>query len=118
MKHLLMTLLLGLSLAAVGCPSTGTDDDDSAVADDDDDAASAACVSFCDLQAATCTGANEQYADEAACLSACAGYAVGANTDTTGDTLGCRNYHLGAAAGDPGQHCPHTGADGGGVCID
>lgn len=112
MKHLLMILLLGLSLAAVGCPSTGTDDDDSA------DAASAACVSFCDLQATTCTGANEQHADVAACLSACAGYAVGADIDTTGDTLGCRNYHLVVAAGDPGEHCPHTGADGGEVCVD
>jgi hypothetical protein len=36
--------------------------------------------------------------------------------DTSGDTLGCRLYHAGAAGGSAGNamiHCPHAGPTGG-----
>ena len=36
--------------------------------------------------------------------------------DTTGNTIGCRLYHAGAAAADPVLHCPHAGPTGGNVC--
>ena len=36
--------------------------------------------------------------------------------DTSGNTIGCRLYHAGAAAADPVLHCPHAGPTGGDVC--
>jgi hypothetical protein len=76
------------------------------------------CASFCALNLATCVGPNEQYDDNNDCMTECATWAAGSSTDTAGDTLGCRTYHLGVAAqpGNAGEHCPHTGPDGGGVC--
>lgn len=68
---------------------------------------------------ASCTGADAQYTDQAACLQMCntaAGWKLGAVGDTSGNTVGCRSYHAGAAAGNPGVHCPHAGPSGGGVC--
>lgn len=68
------------------------------------------CEGFCTLALAACTGANEQYADLAACMTECAGfpdtepYDV---SDTSGDTLACRLYHLVTATLNPGVHCPH-----------
>jgi hypothetical protein len=38
--------------------------------------------------------------------------------DTTQDSLACRTYHAGAAAGDPDVHCRHAGPVGGGTCGD
>ena len=77
------------------------------------------CETYCqDIQAA-CTGGNAQYADDAECMAACADFSqTGTDGDTSGDTLQCRQYHTGAAAGDPATHCMHAGPDGGGVCVD
>jgi hypothetical protein len=36
---------------------------------------------------------------------------------TSGNDLSCRIYHATAASTDATTHCPHTGSDGGGVCI-
>lgn len=33
-----------------------------------------------------------------------------------GNTLGCRTYHAGAAAGDPTTHCVHAGPGGAAAC--
>jgi hypothetical protein len=75
------------------------------------------CDTYCATIAANCTDANLQYADPAFCATSCAGYPVGAATDTSGDTLGCRTYHAAAAATDPATHCPHAGPGGGdGIC--
>lgn len=75
------------------------------------------CEDYCTGILAACTGTNEQYnADHQACLDACGAMPRGEDTDTEGDTLGCRNYHLGAAEGDPAGHCDHAGPGGGGVC--
>lgn len=78
------------------------------------------CAAFCAAVAAACTGANVQYASENECMTACAGWPVGTEGATSGDTLACRMYHAGVAATDPqpdnaNTHCPHAGADGGGV---
>lgn len=78
-----------------------------------------ACADYCTDMMATCTGDNAQYESEAACQTACAGFATtGADGDTSGNTLQCREYHLGAAASDPATHCSHAGESGGGVCVD
>lgn len=34
----------------------------------------------------------------------------------SGDTLGCRAYHAGAAKADGALHCPHAGPSGDGAC--
>jgi hypothetical protein len=52
-------------------------------------------------------------------MNACAnfGWTLGsAGGADSGDTLGCRQYHAGAAAGDPVLHCLHAGPVGAGVC--
>ncbi len=72
------------------------------------------CADFCTDAMATCVGT---YADQATCETDCAMWEVGCSGETGGNTLGCRVYHLGAAASDAATHCPHAGPDGGGVCI-
>ena len=74
------------------------------------------CSPFCDGAQMFCTGANEQWTDAAACAVDCATWPLGDITDTTGNTLGCRGYHLQVAMTDPATHCPHVGPSGGGVC--
>ena len=80
------------------------------------------CDNYCHLAQTNCSGANELFADAAACEAACGGYAdSGEGGDTTGDTVQCRIYHLGVAGSDADTsaaiHCPHGGVDGGGVCV-
>jgi hypothetical protein len=75
------------------------------------------CTAYCATIATNCTGANEQYDNENECVTECASWPVGTPIDQAGDTLGCHNYHAGAAAADPGLHCPHAGPTGGGVCV-
>jgi hypothetical protein len=52
------------------------------------------------------------------CLSTCNGasWSIGTAGATSGNSIACRTYHAGAAAGDPATHCPHAGPTGGGVC--
>lgn len=78
----------------------------------------AACTAYCTAVTRACTGANMQYADMAACQTACmaATYEIGMPTMTSGNTIGCRTYHAGAAMADPATHCSHAGPTGGGVC--
>ncbi len=100
--------------------------------------ASDPCTPFCTLDLALCTGANQVYASVADCLAACrpdggyGGFPYNLNTTDTeitdlatqfqsgSNTLNCRMYHLENAVffGDPGTHCPHTSAGGGGICVD
>ncbi|MFT5430903.1 MAG: hypothetical protein ACI9OJ_001582, partial [Myxococcota bacterium] len=80
------------------------------------------CANYCTTVTDACTGDNAQYADEAACLSYCnvgGQLPLGDVSDTAGNTVGCRSYHAGVAAGsddDAGIHCPHAGPTGGDVC--
>jgi hypothetical protein len=75
-------------------------------------------TTYCTNIVTTCTGNNNQYADAAACETIANGVNIsgGADTDTGGDTLGCRVYHLGVAGGDPDTHCVHAGPTGGDAC--
>jgi len=71
------------------------------------------CAAYCTSVMTNCVGANAQYPDNATCLAVCANYPVGLDADTTGNTLGCRTYHAGAAASGAALHCPHAGPTGG-----
>jgi hypothetical protein len=75
------------------------------------------CANYCSIIMANCTDANSQYASNDACMTACAAWPVGSDSDTTGNTLGCHTYHAGKAADDATLHCPHAGPTGGGVCV-
>lgn len=116
MKPRLPTLLLFL-LATDGCNSGGVLYDLGPVA--------ATCDSYCRTVNTNCVDANRQYGNtpaEAArgCMFTCVGFGwpAGSPGDTSGNTLACRAYHAGVAAGDPAMHCPHAGPLGGGVCGD
>lgn len=79
------------------------------------------CENYCQLAMSNCTGANEIYTDNAACMTACEGLTtLGDVGDTAGNTVQCRIYHLGVAGSSSANattHCPHGAEDGGGVCI-
>lgn len=78
------------------------------------------CAGYCAFITATCTGGDAQYTDETDCMTQCtaAGWDVGTDADTSGNTLGCRIYHaiVASGAGMAATHCPHAGLLGGGVC--
>ena len=77
------------------------------------------CEDYCAAVNAACTGENEQYGSEAACLQYCqtsAQLPAGTSADTSGNTIGCRTYHAGVAMDDPATHCVHAGPSGGDVC--
>ncbi|MBZ0118162.1 MAG: hypothetical protein K8H88_14265 [Sandaracinaceae bacterium] len=68
------------------------------------------CEGFCAIALHACTGANMQYADVGACMTECAGFPdteTYDTSDTGGDTLACRLYHLTVATNSPDVHCPH-----------
>jgi hypothetical protein len=71
------------------------------------------CENLCQLAEDNCPGALNPYADTAACMTACMAYDdSGDPNDTSGDTVQCRIYHLGAAGADMAAamtHCPHGG---------
>jgi len=77
------------------------------------------CPNYCQINLKTCTGANAQYASEAACLQYCQNdmdARQGAWNDTTGDTVGCRIYHSTAGILNAAVHCPHSGPSGANAC--
>lgn len=78
-----------------------------------------ACASFCTLEIKACgvtgdAGGNGQYADMAACMTACNGFDKTHlyTITSSGDSLACRLYHATNAAitGMATAHCPHTAA--------
>jgi hypothetical protein len=100
-----MVSVVSLSLAVAACGG-----------DDGGGGDTLTCAEYCDTIATNCTGTVQQYTDEATCLAACAAFPVGAEADTSGNTLGCRTYHAGAAAAGPDVHCVHAGPGGAGAC--
>jgi len=74
------------------------------------------CESFCALADQLCSGSNRQFADMAACLTACQALPDlgGFTTSSTagqysGPHVQCRLFHVSNAALDPVAHCPHAG---------
>ena len=80
------------------------------------------CEKFCTDEFDICTGDLQQYDTLEDCAAECNQFARGAVGDTSGDTLDCRIYHLGAAsgsaAGSATTHCPHTSATPTAFCVD
>jgi hypothetical protein len=74
------------------------------------------CADYCTAIEGACAAPRDQWSNEATCLAACEAWAVGTVDDTSGNTLGCRAYHAGAAVGDPATHCVHAGPGGAGAC--
>lgn len=76
------------------------------------DATPDVCSMFCAELGLTCAfGGKLGYATEDECINVCEGLDK--------EAFDCRKVHLGfAQKGDPIFHCPHTLADGGGICPD
>jgi hypothetical protein len=77
------------------------------------------CQSYCATMQENCKNENAQYPSLESCMAVCATFPAGTETDTQGNTLGCRSYHAGAAQGttaDATLHCPHAGPAGVGLC--
>jgi hypothetical protein len=101
------------SAAALHCPHagpTGGDKDPNGTAG----TCGEPCTAFCQVAAAVCTGANQQFTDMTTCMTACKSFHADANSYSTADTstndMGCRFYHLSAAAAGGASattHCPH-----------
>jgi hypothetical protein len=75
------------------------------------------CDAFCTVAAVVCTGANQVFATNAACITACKAFKADTgtynDTDTNKNDLDCRVYHLtnaAASASAAATHCPHIGA--------
>ena len=77
------------------------------------------CDAYCNTIMSHCKGNDAQFADTAACKSACAKMPDGSVGATTGNSVNCRQYHADVAGlQDPALHCPHAGPSGGGVCVE
>ena len=76
----------------------------------------ASCPGYCATIMQNCTGQNQEYTTLETCVAMCQHLEPGLVGDTTNDSLECRNYHAGAAAGDPNFHCRHAGPLGAGHC--
>lgn len=77
------------------------------------------CDGYCNSMMMNCTGANAQFTTKEICMAVCGSYPEGQQSDTSGNTLGCRLYHAGAASGggtNADTHCPHAGPAGVGTC--
>ena len=126
MRTLSIALGLAFALVAAGCgdDTTSASGDMSIVQDLSSSGSAPTCAAYCSKIQMNCVadgdaGSNVQYPDSATCNSYCnsaAGWPAGSVGDTSGNTIGCRLYHAGAAAADPVTHCPHAGPTGGDVC--
>jgi hypothetical protein len=74
------------------------------------------CDAYCKSITDNCTGEHSQYGAPEFCQGSCAAFPLGEASDMSGNTLGCRTYHAGAAAMDPAVHCGHAGPGGGSAC--
>src|SRR5262249_48685245 len=74
------------------------------------------CAAYCSSITANCTGANLQYSSMDSCMAVCPAFALGTASAQAGNSLGCRTYHAGAAAMNPGVHCGHAGPGGNSAC--
>ncbi|RAH45685.1 uncharacterized protein BO95DRAFT_514445 [Aspergillus brunneoviolaceus CBS 621.78] len=65
-----------------------------------------------------CTGANQQYADTAACYAFLTqSIPLGKDYELGRNTLLCREVHEHMVQYDPAVHCPHIGPTGGEYCV-
>ncbi|HTA19075.1 MAG TPA: hypothetical protein VK989_07265 [Polyangia bacterium] len=115
--------LLLLAFAACGASNDAAGPDAAGPGDGGADVTTAAlsCASYCATIQAACTADIQQYSDMADCMNSCAAFPVGAASDTSGDTLGCRTTFAKKAATSAAMakaECTHAGPGGDGVCGD
>jgi hypothetical protein len=84
--------------------------------DGTDGAAAPSCTDYCTTIATNCTGANLMYGTAGDCAATCTHFPPGTVGMMATNTLGCRLYHAGAAAGNANLHCRHAGPGGDGAC--
>jgi hypothetical protein len=102
----------GASAQAVHCPHAGQFGGDGVCG--------TSCQHFCDQAMSICADDNAIFASQAQCEEKCGALSSQDTAVTTGDTLGCRMYHLGVASKAEANkkiHCPHADEDGSGVCV-
>jgi len=77
-----------------------------------------ACGTLADVYCSQLAAVCGTQATAAECAKIAPVYPVGMHTDTTGNSIYCRLYHLraGVALNDLTTHCPHTSPHGGGAC--
>ncbi len=76
------------------------------------------CEAYCRNVAGACRGELAVYESTEQCLSVCRAFPRGELGDMSGNTVGCRQYHAGAALAGPEVHCPHASPTGDGMCAD
>lgn len=77
------------------------------------------CAEYCGVLQLACSPDHQQYSDMDDCLASCLAFPVGAGTDTSGDTLGCRLTYARLAAKGGAQlaaSCASAGPGGDGKC--
>lgn len=124
MRRMRTSLLVAIALLGFGCGDDGNKAVDApAPAIDAAPTVDAAppplaldCGTYCSAIKTTCTGANAQYSDDAHCMAMCAKFTPGTQADTSGNTLGCHNWHIQnitVRANPADTHCNHAGPLGG-----
>lgn len=86
-----------------------------------DDATAAgepSCEAFCRNVAGACSDDFAPYESQAQCMAVCAEWPLGDLDERDELTVGCRQYHAGAALSAPEVHCRHTGPGGDGMCTE
>eukprot|EP01097_Dermamoeba_algensis_P011692 TRINITY_DN9176_c0_g1_i1.p1 TRINITY_DN9176_c0_g1~~TRINITY_DN9176_c0_g1_i1.p1 ORF type:complete len:327 (-),score=84.42 TRINITY_DN9176_c0_g1_i1:160-1140(-) len=73
--------------------------------------------SLCNGIQASCTGANQQFANFSECFNFMKTIPYGGWGQGDQNTQQCRLLHLQLVRASPATHCPHTGPTGGGKCI-
>lgn len=92
---------------------------DRAVVDAGASGSTASCARYCSIVNGSCTGPDQQYASDAACLAVCGALPWGGATDgVSGNTVQCRlmRAELAGTTGEPSDYCYAAGPGGGGVC--
>lgn len=74
------------------------------------------CEAFCRNVFGACPGDRMMYESQSQCMATCAQWPLGSTADRNVLTVGCRQFHAGAALAEPDVHCHHLGPGGDGVC--
>lgn len=76
------------------------------------------CLDYCDTVMSACTGMNQQYASQIACLLVCELLPAGTAGSTAGNNVACRlsRAELAATTGEGANYCYTAGPGGGEVC--
>jgi hypothetical protein len=105
-------LFAACALFALACNGSGVEDD----AGTDAQVSTLDCATYCADLSALCAADTAQFPNAATCMASCGTWPVGRMSDTGGNTLGCRVYHLSEVEELGPQHCDHAGPAGGEGC--